>query len=91
MPNIVLAPVLARLERGGLIVATEKEQFVPARDLEGILLAEILDAIRTLQTGRLPIEVRQVPAAALVMREVQAAMHVRLGAQSLKDLLPPKT
>jgi membrane protein len=79
------------LERGGLIVATEKEQFVPARDLAGILLAEILDAVRTLQTGRLPLEVRQVPAAAQVMREVQAAMRERLGTQSLKDLLAPKT
>ncbi len=32
VPGIALAPVLARLERGGLIVATEKEQFVPGRD-----------------------------------------------------------
>jgi membrane protein len=91
VPSIVLEPVLARLERGGLIVATEKEQFVPARDLDGILLAEILDAVRTLQTGRLPIEVRQVPAAAHVIFEVQAAMRARLGTQSLKDLLAPRT
>jgi membrane protein len=89
VPSIVLAPVLARLERGGLIVATEKEQFVPARDLGVILLAEIVDAVRTLQTGRLPVEVRQVPAAARVILEVQVAMRARLGTQSLKDLLAP--
>src|ERR1700730_1672876 len=35
VPGIALAPVLACLERGGLIVATEKEQFVPGRDPEG--------------------------------------------------------
>src|ERR1700675_1232717 len=29
VPGTALAPVLARLERGGLIVATEKEQYVP--------------------------------------------------------------
>jgi membrane protein len=91
VPIILIAPVLARLERGGLIVATEKERFVPARDLDGILLAEILDAVRTLQSGRLPLEVRQVPAAAQVMREVQSAMRERLGARSLKDLLAPNT
>ena len=91
VPSIVLEPVLARLERGGLIVATEKEQFVPARDLDGILLAEILDAVRMLQTGRLPIEVRQVPAAAHVIFEVEAAMRARLGTRSLKDLLAPRT
>src|ERR1700734_2668048 len=38
IPGIALAPVLARLERGGLILATEKEQFVPGRDPAGILL-----------------------------------------------------
>src|SRR5258708_26295063 len=37
IPGIALAPVLARLERAGLIVATEDELFVPGRDPEGIL------------------------------------------------------
>src|SRR5271168_283580 len=57
VPGIALAPVLERLERSGLIVATEKAQFVPGRDPEGILLADILDAVRTLQISRLPVEV----------------------------------
>jgi len=87
VPGIALAPVLACLERGGLIVATEKEQFVPGRDPEGILLAEILDAVRALQTGRLAIEVRRVAAAARVMREVETALRERLGARTLKDLI----
>ena len=48
------------LERGGLIVATEKEQFVPGRDPEGILLADIMEAVRTLQIGRLTDRVHPV-------------------------------
>ena len=81
--------MLARLERAGLLVATEKEQFVPGRDLNGILLADILDAVRTLQTGRLAIEVRQVArAAARGERGGGSAMRQRLGTRSLKDLLP---
>ena len=91
VPSIALAPVLARLERGGLIVATEKEQFVPGRDPGGILLADILDAVRTLQIGRSTIEVRRVTTAAQVMREVETAMRERLGTQSLKDLIAAKT
>jgi DNA-binding IscR family transcriptional regulator len=83
--------VLARLERGGLIVATEKEQFVPGRDPGGILLADILDAVRTLQIGRSTIEVRRVTTAAQVIREVETAMRDRLGTQSLKDLIAAKT
>jgi DNA-binding IscR family transcriptional regulator len=83
-------PVLARLERAGLIVATEKELFVPGRDPEGILLTDIVDAVRTLQISRLTLEVHGVAVAARVMREVEAAVRERLGARSLKDLIAAK-
>jgi membrane protein len=90
IPGIALAPVLARLERAGLIVATEDELFVPGRDPEGILLADIVDAVRTLQIGRLTIEVRRVARAAQVMREVEAAVREQLGTRTLKDLIAAK-
>jgi membrane protein len=90
VPGIALAPVLASLERGGLIVATEKEQFVPGRDPENILLADILHAVRTLQAGRFAIEVHKVSTAARVMSEVETAMRERLGAQTLKELIASK-
>jgi DNA-binding IscR family transcriptional regulator len=82
-----LAPVLTRLERAGFILATDKELLVPGRDPQGILLADILDAVRTLQIGRRMIQVRHVPSAARIVAEVEAAMRERLGARSLKDLI----
>jgi membrane protein len=91
VPSIVLAPVLARLERSGLILATEKEQFVPGRDPAGILLADILHAVRNLQIGRLTLQVQRVPAAVQVMSEVETATRQRLGNQSLKDLIAAQT
>jgi membrane protein len=90
VPSIALVPVLARLERAGLIVATEKELFVPGRDPEGILLADIVDAVRTLQISRLTIDVHGVAVAARVMLEVEAAVRERLGTRSLKDLIAAK-
>src|ERR1700736_5304967 len=90
VPSIALVPVLARLERARLIVATEKDLFVPGRDPEGLLLADIVDAVRTLQIGRLTIEVHGVTIAAQVMREVEAAVRERLGTRSLKDLIAAK-
>jgi membrane protein len=90
IPGIALAPVLARLERGGLILATEKEQFVPGREPAGILLADILDAVRNLQIGRLSVEVRPVPAAVQVMSGVESAIRHELGTRSLKDLIASK-
>jgi membrane protein len=91
VPGIALAPVLSRLERAGLIVATEKEQFLPGRGPESILLADILDAVRMLQISRLSIEAQPVARAAEVMVEVEAAMRERLGTQSLKDLIAART
>ncbi|MGO8856309.1 MAG: YihY/virulence factor BrkB family protein [Steroidobacteraceae bacterium] len=87
IPGTALAPVLACLERGGLIVATEKEQFLPARDLAGIQLINVIDAVRTRQTGRLMIDMRCVAPAALAMGEVEAAIRECLGGQSVKDLI----
>jgi membrane protein len=87
LPGTALAPVLACLERGGLIVATEKEQFLPARDLTGIRLISVVDAVRTRAPGRVMIDVRPVPSAVLVMSEVEAAIRKQLGEQSLKDFI----
>ena len=90
IPGIALAPVLARLQRAGLIMATEGELFVPGRDPEGILLADIVNAVRTLQVIRLTIEMHRVPAAAQVMDEVETAVREGLGTRTLKDLIAAK-
>jgi membrane protein len=91
VPGTALAPVLARLERGGLIVATEKAQFVPGREPAGILLADILDAVRTLQIGRLMLEVHPVAIASRVLCEVETGVRDRLGNRSLKDMIAAET
>jgi membrane protein len=87
VPSSALAPVLACLERAGLIVATEKECFVPGRDLAAIRLINVIDAVRTRQTGRSTIIVSPVASAAGVMSDVETAIENRLGKRSLKDLI----
>jgi hypothetical protein len=52
-----------------------------------MLLADILQTVRTLQIGRLTIDVHAVGAAAQVMSEVQDAARQRLGTRTLKDLI----
>jgi DNA-binding IscR family transcriptional regulator len=87
IPSTALAPVLASLERSGLVVATEKEQFVPGRDLLAIRLIDVIEAVRIRQPGRLTIDMHPVPAAAKVMSEVEAAIAAGLGDRTLKDLI----
>ena len=91
IPGIALAPVLRSLERGGLIVATEKEHFVPGRSAEHILLTDILDAVRTVQTGRLTLEIQQTAHALQLMSELRGAVQKQLDGRSLKDLIDGKT
>jgi membrane protein len=91
VPSIAIAPVMNCLEEAGLIVATEKGQFVPGRDPEKILLSEIYDAVRALHRGRLAIAMRNIVPAVAVLDEVERAMRNSLQAQSLKELIAAKT
>ena len=87
VPGTALAPVLACLERVGLIVATERERFVPGRDPAGIQLISIVEAVRTGQTGRLRIDLTTLPPAARVMAEVETSIRDGLAGRSLSEWL----
>jgi membrane protein len=87
LPEIALAPILASLETAGLIVATEKEGFLPGRDPEAIELAAVIEAVRTQQTGRALSAGRPAAPVARVMAEVEVGMREKLGHRSLKDLI----
>jgi membrane protein len=87
IPSIAIAPVMASLERGGLVLATEHEQFVPARDPAGIWLSDILEVVRTLHSGRLGIAIHSVGPAVSILDGVEAAARKALQQRSLKDLI----
>jgi membrane protein len=87
IPGSALAPVLACLEQAGLLVATEKEQFLPGRDPENIKIAAVIDALRAPQSGRATLTGRAVAPAAGVVAQIDTAMRQELGDRSLKDLI----
>jgi membrane protein len=47
IPTIALAPTITRLERAGLLLTTETENLMPARDLSQISLHDIIDVVRS--------------------------------------------
>jgi membrane protein len=87
MPSVALSPLLYSLEKAGLILATEAEQFVPGRDPAEIRLSEILDTVRAQHSGRLAIAIRNVGPAAALLRKIESAMQEPLKNRSLKDLI----
>jgi membrane protein len=87
MPSIALAPVLHCLEENGLILATEREKFVPGKDIAAIRLAEIFGVVRALHSGRLAITIRSLGPVAALLNEAESAAEKPLRDRSLKDFI----
>jgi membrane protein len=86
IPGIAIAPVLNLLEKAGFILATEKERFVPGRNLDGIELADILEAVRNGSSGRLEVVLRPIGPPVAALQAAQQAMLDCLKGRSLQDL-----
>jgi membrane protein len=87
VPTIALVPVLACLERAGLIVASNGRHYVAARDLAAIRVLDVIEAVRMRQPGRLLIDLRAVAAARQIMEQVDRAIAATLGEKSLEELI----
>ena len=87
IPSITLTPIIAALESNGLLTSTEKEEFLPGRDLARISLSEILDVVREYgETGsyRDPRWAREIGS---IGDELDSAVAATLGDRTLADLL----
>jgi len=87
VPSAALSPILECLEAAGLIVATENEEWLPARTMEGIQLMDILAAMRSSRPGRTAVTAHATPAADELMRALDDSVRDRLGSRTLKDLI----
>jgi DNA-binding IscR family transcriptional regulator len=87
IPSIALAPVLHCLEQNGMLLATERAQFVPGRDIAAIRLAEIFEVVRALHSGRLAIAIHSVGPAVALLNEVEGSMEETLKGRTLKDFI----
>lgn len=88
IPGSALALVVASLEQAGLLTLTEDEELMPARDLEGIGLQDVLNAVRDERQYEtwLLWRARTEPAADAIADEVDAAILDRIGGRTLREL-----
>jgi membrane protein len=87
VPGAALAPVVAGLEQAKLLVATEKENYVPGRDPHSIKLSDIIEALRRPQHGRAIVVGRAIPQAQELIARIDATVHRDLGDRSLADFI----
>jgi membrane protein len=89
VPATVLGEVISALEAHGLVLTAEDDTIAPARDLGGISLSAILDAIRhEVPDPRRP-EPHPVAAADEAARRADEALRASVRDRSLRDLVRP--
>ncbi len=88
IPGSALASVMDSLEKAGLVTLTEEEDVLPARDLDGIALADILNAVRDERQYEtwLLWRARTEPAADAVADTVESAIRERVAGLTLREL-----
>lgn len=91
IPADALATVTSRLERAGLLFATDEPEgrFVPGGDLDGITLEDVRAAVRRADP-ELDHDERQVPISPPVAKcadEAEEAARARLTGKTLRDVL----
>ncbi len=90
IPSITLSPLVEALEESGLLVATEKEELLPGKDMSTIKLEDILSVVRVHgETGsyRDPTWSKEIRALG---KDLDNAILATVGDRTLVDLLPSK-
>jgi membrane protein len=90
VPASVLDSALSNLEDRGLVLTAEDDTVAPARDLGGITLADILDAVRHESPDPRRPEPHGVPAADAAALAADAAMRESMSKTTLRDLVAAK-
>jgi len=91
IPIAVLRPVLNALLNSHLLIITEEEGYVPARDLAEIQLAQVLDAVRNdVHDTRTP-HLRTIAAADEMAAQIKASLQAGLQGKTLAEWVETET
>ena len=87
LPGIAVAQIGGTLEKSGLLIVTEDDEFVPGRDISRITVQEILDVARNQRSGHSPARGLQIPSVDRLSDSLEKAWRDCCGARTLRDLL----
>lgn len=87
LPGMAVAQLVAGLERAGLLISTDQDRLMPARDIGQISLQQILDVARNQRSGHLAPHDMQLPAVDRLSTALTHAWRDCCGNRSLRDLV----
>ena len=92
LPGIAVAHMVTALEHCGILVVTEEDELLPARDLGRIRVAEILDVARSRRPGDFTPRVVPIPPVDRLLAAIDEARRSRCADLTLRELVqePPR-
>ena len=87
LPGIAIAQIGATLEKAGLLIVTEDDEFVPGRDISRINVQEILDVARNQRSGHSAARGLQIVAVDRLSEKLEKAWRDCCADRTLRDLL----
>lgn len=85
LPGVAVTRLADALEAAGLVIITESEVLLPARDAGRIPLQEILAVARTSNSAHGTVDHAVLPAVVRLSAEFESAWRERIGTQTLES------
>jgi membrane protein len=87
LPGIAVAKMATALERAGLVIVTDEDELLCARDIGRITVYEILDMARNQRSGHLAPRSIPIPAVDRLTASLDEQRRNRCGDMTLRDLV----
>ncbi|MGH8299903.1 MAG: YihY/virulence factor BrkB family protein [Steroidobacteraceae bacterium] len=93
LPGIAVAQMVTTLEHAGMLVTTDDEELLPARDIGHIPVGDILEIARNQRSGHFSPRTVFIPPVDRLIATMDEARRSRCGELTLRDLVeePPLT
>jgi membrane protein len=87
LPGIAVAQMASTLEGAGLVIVTEYDELVPARDISRIGVYEILEIARNQRSGHVAPRNVQIPPVDRILTSLDEARRKACGELTLRELV----
>jgi membrane protein len=87
LPGVAVAQIGAALEKAGLLIVSEDDEFVPGRDIGRITIQEILEVARSQKSGHFAARGIEIAAVDKLSARLEQAWRECCAGRTLRDLI----
>ena len=87
LPGIAVAQMATAMEKAGLLIVTDDDELLPARDIARIGVYDILNLARNQRSGHLTPNHLPIPPLDRILQGIEEARRNRCGELTLRDLV----